>query len=134
MEADTTEYTATVWEHFRRPRNAGIFPPGTAGLMEGRAGDRRHGREIHLVLRVEGDRVAECRYQVYGCPATVALCSVLSERLPGHTLPEVREVRGLALAEELGLPPVKRAAALLLEDALAAALARYNRTSRPETA
>src|SRR5579871_4762207 len=102
--------------------------------MEGRAGDRRHGRDIHLALRVEGDRVVECRYQVYGCPATVALCSVLSERLPGHTLPEAREVRGLALAEELGLPPVKRAAALLLEDALAAALARYNRTSRPETA
>ncbi|HSC47073.1 MAG TPA: iron-sulfur cluster assembly scaffold protein, partial [Gammaproteobacteria bacterium] len=70
----------------------------------------------------------------YGCPASVALCSMASERLKGLALPELRGFRALALADELGLPPTKRSAALLLEDALEAALARYNMASRLETA
>lgn len=134
MAGATTEYNETVREHFRAPRNAGDFPPGTPQLLEGRAGDRRSGREIHLALRMDGDRVAECRYRVYGCPATIALCSILSEKLKGRALEELGQPGGLALAEELGLPPAKRAAALLLEDALKAALARYNMTSRLQTA
>ena len=134
MSDDATEYNETVREHFRAPRNSGAFAAGTAGVIEGRAGSRRQGREIALALRLEGERVQECRYRVYGCPASVALCSMASERLKGLALPELRGFRALALADELGLPPTKRSAALLLEDALEAALARYNMTSRLETA
>jgi nitrogen fixation NifU-like protein len=129
------EYSGTVLEHFRTPRNVGTFPAGTPDVLEGRAGDRRQGREISLALRLGADgRVTECRYRVYGCPASVALCSILSERLKGRTLQECHQIGGLALAEELSLPPAKRAAALLLEDALRATLARYNMTFRLQTA
>ena len=124
-----------VREHFRAPRNAGEFPAGIPRVFAGRAGSRRQGREIALALRLAEDgRVLECRYRVYGCPVTVALCSILSERLRGLAPPALSAIGGLALAEELGLPPAKRAAALLLEDALKAALARYNMESRLKTA
>ena len=135
MAGAPIEYSETVLEHFRTPRNVGAFPPDTPDVLEGQAGSRRQGREISLALRLEVDgRVAECRYRVYGCPVTIALCSILSERLRGHTLQECRQMGGLALAEELKLPAAKRAAALLLEDALGAALARYNMESRLQTA
>ena len=135
MAAAHIEYNETVLGHFRAPRNAGAFPSGTPRVIEGRAGDRRQGREVHLALHVgEDGRVLDCRYRVYGCPATIALCSVLSERVSGMALPELQAISGLALAEDLGLPAAKRSAALLLEDALRAALARYNMASRPETA
>ena len=134
MAGVATEYHEILREHFRAPRNAGAFPVGTKDVIEGRAGNRRQGREIALALRFDAGRVLECRYRVYGCPATIALCSVLSERLKGQSLAEARAFAALALAEELGLPATKRAAALLLEDALKAALARYNMTSRLETA
>ena len=133
MATGTTEYTEALRGHFHAPRNAGEFPAGTEQVIEGRAGSRRQGREISLALRLRGERVAECRYRVYGCPATIALCSILSERLKGRALAELSGFRALELAEEFGLPPAKRAAALLLEDALKAALARYNKTSRLET-
>ena len=134
MSAAATEYNEMVREHFHAPRNAGAFPAGTPQVIEGRAGSRRQGREIALALRLEGERVQECRYRVYGCPASLALCSMASERFKGLTLPELRKFSALALTEELGLPPTKRSAALLLEDALKAALARYNMESRLETA
>jgi nitrogen fixation NifU-like protein len=124
------DYTDTVLTHFRAPRNAGSFPEGTPNVSRGIAGERRRGREIHLELKLDADgRVEACRYRVYGCPATIALCSVLSERVVGRTQEEAVGMGGLSLAEELKLPAPKRDAALLLEDALRAALsgARYNR-------
>lgn len=135
MATAATGYQDAVWEHFRAPRNIGAFPAGTPQVFEGRAGSLRTGREITLSLRLTAEgRVAECRYRVYGCPATIALCSVLSERLPGQGVAALAAFRGLALAEEFELPPAKRAAALVLEDALKAALARYNMTSGLKTA
>jgi len=134
MAGAPIEYSETVLEHFRKPRNAGVFPTGTPDVIEGSAGNRRQGREISLALRLEAGRVVECRYRAYGCPATIALCSVMSERLKGRILQECRQMSGIALAEELELPPAKRAAALLLEDALEAAFARYNMTSKLQPA
>ena len=126
MAAAPDRYGEQVLVHFRAPRNAGGFPSGTAGVLTGRAGERRHGREIELQLRLQGGLVAECRYRVYGCPATIALCSLASERMAGLTPVEARRLNTVALTEELGLAPEKRAVALLIEDALLAALAEYN--------
>lgn len=125
------EYGAMVLEHFQSPRNAGSFPAGSAGVSVGSAGSRKRGREIRLELKLGGDgRIEACRYRVYGCPATVALCSVLSGRLPALSLEQAGEVSCVALAEELQLPAPKRDAALLLEDALRAALEGYNMTEK----
>ncbi|MGH8372876.1 MAG: iron-sulfur cluster assembly scaffold protein [Gammaproteobacteria bacterium] len=122
-------------EHFHAPRNAGTFPAETPGIATGRAGAVRHGREIQIQLQVDEEgRITACRYRVYGCPATIALCSLASERLPGMTLSEAGEWRAMALAEELALPAEKRAAVLVLEDAVRAAVRSYNMSSRPASA
>lgn len=118
-------------EHFRAPRNTGSFPSGTPDVLEGRAGLARHGRSIVFQLRIDADaRIAECRYRVYGCPATIALCSIASERLTGMNLDEAAVWQGLDLVRELELPAEKRPAALVLEDAVRAAVQRYNKESR----
>ncbi|HEY3858777.1 MAG TPA: iron-sulfur cluster assembly scaffold protein [Gammaproteobacteria bacterium] len=130
MNLTLMDYTDTVIAHFRAPRNVGTFPEGTPNVSRGIAGERRRGREIRLELKLGTDgRVEACRYRVYGCPATIALCSVFSERVVGRSQEEAAGVAGLSLAEELELPAPKRDAALLLEDALRAALgaARYNK-------
>ena len=127
MHAIPPEYSATVMQHFEAPRNAGRFAPDTRGVIVGHAGERRLGRAVRFELRLgDGTRVLESRYQVYGCPATIALCSIVSERLEGRPLAEAAGWDALALAEELKLPAAKRAAALLVEDALRAAVASYN--------
>ncbi|MGH8400056.1 MAG: iron-sulfur cluster assembly scaffold protein [Gammaproteobacteria bacterium] len=122
-------------EHFRMPRNAGVFPPDTPQVIEGCAGAARQGREIRMQLQIGKDgRIAACRYRVYGCPATIALCSLASEVLPGLTLDQAAEWRGMALAERLGLPADKRGAVLLLEDAVRAAVRGYNIPAQPSSA
>jgi nitrogen fixation protein NifU and related proteins len=125
-------YSEALLERFRQPRNVGCFPADTARVARGEAGNRRHGRAIRFELRLdESGKILECRYRVYGCPATIALCSLASEFLPGLTLGQVSEWRGMALAERLQLPAEKRSAVLLLEDAIRAAVRSYNSDTRP---
>ena len=133
MAADPNEYSEEALRHFRAPQNVGAFPADTPGILRGRAGARSRGREIHLELKLSDDgRLSACRYRAYGCPATIALCSVLSGRLPGMTPAEALALSGMALADELALPIPKRDAALLLEDALRDALKSYNMRERKE--
>lgn len=127
MLDQTPEYNPTVWTHFRAPHNTGTFAPDTARVFAGRAGARRHGREVEFQLRLTPeDRIADCRYRVYGCPATIALCSMTSEALVGLTLPEAARYSVVALVEQLDLPAEKRAAAITVEDAIRSAAAGYN--------
>lgn len=121
------QYSDTVWAHFRAPHNVGGFAVGDERVLAGSAGARRHGRQVEFQLRLTPEgRIAECRYRVYGCPATIALCSLTSEALKGRTPVEAAGFSVVALVEQLGLPAEKRDAALTVEDAIRAAAARYN--------
>ena len=135
MAGPSAGYSAAVTQHFETPRNAGRFAPGTRGVITGQAGEQRLGRSVRFELRI-GDQaqVLESRYQVYGCPATIALCSIVSERLKDRPLSEAADWDAVAIVEELGLPAAKRAAALMVQDALRAALAGYNMHRKPEHA
>ncbi|HVA56208.1 MAG TPA: iron-sulfur cluster assembly scaffold protein [Gammaproteobacteria bacterium] len=122
-----TDYSATVWRHFCTPKNAGVFMVDTPGVLSGTAGARKNGRVVEFQLQVGTDgQVADCRYRVYGCPATIALCSLTSERLKGGPLAAAATYNVVKLAEQLGLPAEKRAAAITVEDAIRSAAARYN--------
>ena len=129
------EYSAEVWSHFRAPRNAGVFPAGMSGVVAGAAGARQHGRAVEFQLQVDtAGTVADCRYRVFGCPATIALCSMASEALKGMPLPAAAGYSVVALAERLGLAAEKRAAAIVVEDAIRTAVARYNKNLRSQPA
>ena len=120
-------YDDTVQMHFRAPRNAGRFTAGQERILAGSAGQRCHGREVEFQLQLTAEgRIGDCRYRVYGCPATIALCSLTSEALKGRTPAEAVGFSVVALVEQLGLPAEKRDAAITVEDAVRAAAGRYN--------
>jgi nitrogen fixation NifU-like protein len=134
MLDELPEYSDEVWAHFRAPHNVGVFSVGSERVFVGRAGARRHGREVEFqVLATSEGRIADCRYRVYGCPATIALCSLASEALKGRTPAEAALFSVVALAEQLGLPAEKRDAALTVEDAIRGATARYNSAQAPSS-
>ena len=61
-----------------------------------------------MSLRLEGDRVAAARFHTYGCGATIAAGSMLTELILGRTVAECRAVTADALAAALGgFPPDK---------------------------
>lgn len=95
-----------VGEHFLHPRNVGeIEDPDGVGTV----GDPDCGDFFKVWIRVEDDILAEVRYKVFGCPAAIATCSMMSELATGKTVEEAYALDDLDIMVALGgLPEPKQ--------------------------
>jgi nitrogen fixation NifU-like protein len=119
-------YSSLVVEHFGRPRNVGRFA-ATADVIVASAGDPEQGVRFDLSARVRDERIVALRFEVYGCPHCIAAGSLLSERLQGATRDELRRWSWRETADELEFSPEKRGRLLVLEDAVRALAAEWQR-------
>jgi len=121
-----TPYHPLVVEHFAQPRNVGRFAPAD-DIIAASAGDPEQGVRFELSARLKGDRIGTLRFEVYGCPHCIAAASLLSERLQGATREQLRCWTWRQAADELAFPPEKRGRLLVLEDAVHALAAQWQR-------
>jgi NifU-like protein involved in Fe-S cluster formation len=119
-------YSSLVVEHFAQPRNVGRFASAT-DVIAASAGDPEQGVRFDLSARVRDERIVALRFEVYGCPHCIAAGSLLSERLQGATQDELGRWSWRETAEELEFPPEKRGRLLVLEDAVRALAAEWQR-------
>ena len=113
------EYSATLIDHFRNPRNAGMMrKPDEVG-----EGEYEQCMDLaRFYLRVRDGRVEEARFQAYGCGPTLAACSAGTEVAAGAALEELAEIREARIEEAVGgLPAERRHAAAVVVRALQAA-------------
>jgi nitrogen fixation protein NifU and related proteins len=112
-------YSATLLDHFLNPRNAGLMrePDGEGSEEYEGCGDL-----ARFFLRVRDGRVAEARFQTYGCGPTIAAASAASERVTGRTVEELLNLKAQEIEDAVdGLPEDKRHAADVVAGALRAA-------------
>ncbi len=121
------EYTELVRDHFQNPRNAGDMPDADAVGYET---NPVCGDTMRLMLRIDGRRIVEARFQTSGCPAAIATSSVCTEMIAGLDLTEAERLSKEDFARALGgLPPGKLHCSVLAADALHAAIADYRSRS-----
>jgi nitrogen fixation NifU-like protein len=84
-------YNDTFLDHFQNPRNVGELPspPAIFASVENPV----CGDTLVLYARVEDGRIAEVRYRVRGCTASIATASAFTELLQGKTRGEVKALR-----------------------------------------
>lgn len=113
------EYSATLIDHFRNPRNAGMMrePDGVG------EGEYEQCMDLaRFYLRVRSGRVEEARFQAYGCGPTLAACSAGTEVAAGTALEELAEIGEARIEDAVGgLPTERRHAATVVARALQAA-------------
>lgn len=112
--------SAKLIDHFQNPRNVGeLAPPAhVVEVMNPACGDI-----LRLSVRWESDRVAEVRFKVRGCTASIGVGSALAEWMEGRSRSELAALKSAdaeALVDEL-IPESKHAAVLAV-DALKALL------------
>ena len=109
-------HSERLLDHFQNPRNVGRLeaPAVTIHAENPACGDT-----MRLAARFEGDRVAEARYQVRGCTASIAAGSALTEWMVGKTRAELASIGTEVIDEALGgLQPASKHVAILCTDAV----------------
>jgi nitrogen fixation NifU-like protein len=82
-------YRDVILDHNRSPRNFGRLDPADATAV-GR--NPLCGDKLDVTLRMEGDRLADVRFEGQGCAISVASASLMSEAVKGRRREEIEQL------------------------------------------
>ena len=120
----STQYSEKVLDHFRNPRNVGTLEGDN--VVWGQVGNPVCGDLMKMYIKVEDDKIADIKFQTFGCGSAIATSSMITEMVKGKTLDEALKVTRQDVADELeGLPPIKMHCSNLAADALHEAIKNY---------
>ncbi|RPJ07512.1 MAG: iron-sulfur cluster assembly scaffold protein [Spirochaetaceae bacterium] len=123
-------YTETVKDHFTNPRNIledeDSFAPDGRGIV----GNIKCGDQMLMVIKVQDDKIIDCKWKTYGCASAIASTSMLSEMVKGMKLEDAYKLRPQDIVRELGsLPEHKIHCSVLGDRALRAAIEDHYKKS-----
>jgi NifU-like protein involved in Fe-S cluster formation len=113
-------FSEVLMDHFNSPRNSGVLE---APDRIGRAGAAGQGPYLTLYLKLDGQVIAAARFQTYGCGASIAAGSMLTEMVIGRSVADCLALTADQLSEALGgFPPDKLHCPIMAVTALRDAL------------
>lgn len=118
-------YSAEVLDHFQSPRNVGELTDPDA---VGESGNPVNGNSMKLYLHIDGERITDAKFRTFGCAASIAASSKLTELIIGKTVNEADAICNDTVAQALGgLPATKMHCSAMAADGVHAAISDYRR-------
>lgn len=117
------EYAEKVIENFSSPRNVGEIPDADG---VGVIGSAECGDVLKVWIKVADKHLIDIKYKVFGCPAAIASCSMMTELAIGKHVDDALSLTDDEVAEALGaLPDHKYHCSNLAASALHKAIMNY---------
>lgn len=82
-------YQEVILDHSRHPRN---FGPAEGANRQARGNNPLCGDRVTVYLTVEGERIADVRFEARGCAISVASASMMTEMIKGKTVDEAKSL------------------------------------------
>ncbi len=118
-------YSKEVIDHYERPRNVGSLDSSDDSVGTGIVGAPECGDVMKLQIKVDDDKIVDCKFKTFGCGSAIASSSLASEWILNKTITEAEKIQNTDIVEELSLPPVKIHCSVLAEDAIKTAIGDY---------
>ena len=118
-------YSKEVIDHYERPRNVGSLDSSDDSVGTGIVGAPECGDVMKLQIKVDNDKIVDCKFKTFGCGSAIASSSLASECILNKTITEAEKIQNTDIVEELSLPPVKIHCSVLAEDAIKTAIGDY---------
>ena len=116
-------YSEKVMDHFRNPRNIGVIenPDGV-----GEVGNAKCGDIMKIYLKIEDEKIADVKFETFGCGSAIASSSMATEMIKGKTVEEALALSNRDVVTALdGLPTHKIHCSVLAEEAIKTAVKDY---------
>jgi nitrogen fixation NifU-like protein len=125
-------YSPAVLERVRNPKHVGWLPRDAPDVGTGEAGSMERGTLTRIQVRINGDTgcIEEAVFKVFGCSAAIASASLVTERLQGASLADVRAMEAMTIVAELQLPMERANVAGLAVDAAMHAVEEWEQKQR----
>lgn len=120
-------YSQQTTDHFENPRNVGSLDGGSPCVGTALVGSPGVGEVIRLQIRIDPATglIGEARFKAYGSGAAIAAASLATEWLCGRAPDTALAIAGTDIVRELGLPPERVHCAILVAEAIEAAVSDY---------
>ncbi|HIZ48971.1 Fe-S cluster assembly scaffold protein NifU [uncultured Subdoligranulum sp.] len=116
-------YSDIVMDHFRHPRNVGVIE-NADGV--GEVGNAKCGDIMKIYLKIDGDTIADAKFETFGCGSAIASSSMATELIKGKPVSDALALTNQAVVQALdGLPAHKIHCSVLAEEAIKLALKDY---------
>ncbi|MFD6195128.1 iron-sulfur cluster assembly scaffold protein [Mycobacteriaceae bacterium NPDC060252] len=107
-------FSPTVVDHFTNPRNSGRLAQVDVTAF---IGNPVCGDQILLTAQIQEEVVSQVGFEAYGCSASLAVASILTERLSGMSVEAIATIEATQVAEwSGGLSPEQQHVAALGAD------------------
>jgi len=123
-------YNEQIRDHFTNPRNTGrIKKPSGLGVARSPVDSDT----VLITLRIEDDRIQDCKFKCMGCAVAIACSSIATAMVMGKPVAEAYELTKRNVADALGgIPEYKMICSNLASDAIRSAIDDWRSQIKPE--
>jgi len=98
-------YTQNIIDHYKNPRNYGdIKNPSTTSKME----NLTCGDSMEVFVLIENEKICDLKFTGNGCALSQSAMSILSEKVIGKNISEVKNIKKNDIVKMLGISVGKR--------------------------